>query len=306
MESYSYGDFGMPSVFDASGNPLAQSQIGNPYLFMGYRYDPESGFYQLPARYLDPRAGRFITRDPIGIWGDALNLGNGLSFVGNNPNSFVDPLGYWSLAALILTGDANAPPDVYAAAKQQFQETLWDRTDATIKTLSAGKANANSLCNVFLGRRPAGQEDIVFDPTEQAKQACFTRCWAIKTADAIFGAVLANEGAGTLLNAVALVPSNPASTALRTDKLFDTAAKDVPWANSCPIGLTSTVDANGAKAAAAKLQALSQLSPAKQVAMGLGKQNLWVLQRRRCGQRTNGRRRRKNWTRWARSSPPPR
>jgi RHS repeat-associated protein len=47
-------------------------------------------FYR--TRYLDPKVGRFTTRDTIGIWGDPANLGNGYAYVGNNPWSETDPL----------------------------------------------------------------------------------------------------------------------------------------------------------------------------------------------------------------------
>ncbi len=84
VESYTYDDY---------GTPMPSSAIFNPYLFTGRRYDGETGWYEYRTRYFDPRAGRFITRDTIGIWGDRLNIGNAYSYVGNNPASLVDPLG---------------------------------------------------------------------------------------------------------------------------------------------------------------------------------------------------------------------
>ncbi|MFO0974206.1 MAG: RHS repeat-associated core domain-containing protein [Phycisphaerae bacterium] len=70
-----------------------RSAIGNPYLFTGREYDPETGWYNFRTRYLDPRAGRFTTRDVIGLWGDAGNLGNAYAYVGNNPATYSDPFG---------------------------------------------------------------------------------------------------------------------------------------------------------------------------------------------------------------------
>ena len=93
VEQYEYGDFGTTKFFDHSGNPLGGSSIGNPFLFTGYFFDAESDFYCSLTRYLDPSAGRFISRDIIGIWGDCENLGNGFSYVGNNPLSYIDPFG---------------------------------------------------------------------------------------------------------------------------------------------------------------------------------------------------------------------
>ncbi|CAM2068617.1 Ig-like domain-containing protein [Sulfidibacter corallicola] len=93
VERYRYGDFGTPAVFDAAGLPQQGTSVGNPYLFNGRRWDPESGFYWFRSRYLDSQAGRFLTRDRLGTWGDAQNMGNGATFVGNNPYSRTDPLG---------------------------------------------------------------------------------------------------------------------------------------------------------------------------------------------------------------------
>jgi len=94
VERYQYGDYGQPlnpiTLAPIAGNPSA---VGNPHLFNGHRYDPESGFYDYRMRYLDPVAGRFISRDPIGIWGDTGSLGNGTAYVGNNPWTSLDPLG---------------------------------------------------------------------------------------------------------------------------------------------------------------------------------------------------------------------
>jgi len=72
---------------------LFESAAGNPYLFNGREYDIETGWYQYRTRYLDPLAGRFTTRDTIGIWGDPVNLGNGYAYVGNAPWNAVDPIG---------------------------------------------------------------------------------------------------------------------------------------------------------------------------------------------------------------------
>jgi len=93
VERYDYDDFGKPQFFNGSGSPLVESAIGNPYLFTGRRYDQETGLYYFRNRYLDPSAGRFISRDPLGTWGDPNNAGNGLTYVGNNPWTHSDPLG---------------------------------------------------------------------------------------------------------------------------------------------------------------------------------------------------------------------
>lgn len=91
-EKYEYRDYGQ--VLDpVTMQPLTASAVGNARLFSGREYDWETGLYEFRHRYLDPRTGRFVSRDPIGVWGDAGNLGNAQSYCGNNPWSRVDPLG---------------------------------------------------------------------------------------------------------------------------------------------------------------------------------------------------------------------
>ncbi len=85
--------FDLAQLLGKWGLCVEPQPIGNPYLFNGRRYDPETGWYYYRTRYLDPAAGRFTTRDTIGIWGDAGNLGNGYTYVGNNPLTALDPYG---------------------------------------------------------------------------------------------------------------------------------------------------------------------------------------------------------------------
>jgi RHS repeat-associated protein len=92
QERYDYDAYGQPSIMDANWDAQS-SPVGNPYMFTGQRYDSESSLYNYRNRYLEPKVGRFLTRDPLGAWGDPMNLGNDYSYVGNNPASYVDPLG---------------------------------------------------------------------------------------------------------------------------------------------------------------------------------------------------------------------
>lgn len=92
-ESYEYGDYGEPTLFDETGMVIASSAVGNPYLFTSRRFDSETRFYYYRTRYLEARGGRFITRDNFGIWGDYPNLGNGFSYVALNPPTNLDPFG---------------------------------------------------------------------------------------------------------------------------------------------------------------------------------------------------------------------
>ncbi len=60
-----------------------------PYTYTGREYDEESGLYYYRARYYDPKIGRFISEDPIGLEG-GINL---YVYVKNSPINFTDPSG---------------------------------------------------------------------------------------------------------------------------------------------------------------------------------------------------------------------
>ncbi len=116
-ESYEYEAYGEPSFFSQSASPLPQSAIGNPYLFHGRRYDPETGFFYFRNRYYDPLVGRFLQRDAIN---DPVNLGNLYTFVGNNPWSDADPYAQ-------AQGDWWDPRSYdWGVFAEEFGEGLWN------------------------------------------------------------------------------------------------------------------------------------------------------------------------------------
>ncbi|MFC1573029.1 RHS repeat-associated core domain-containing protein, partial [Candidatus Eisenbacteria bacterium] len=94
VERYEYADYGQPlnptTLAPITGDP---STVGSPFGNGGRCFDPETGLYHYRARYMDPDAGRFQSRDPIGTWGDESNLGNSVAYVASNPWSNLDPHG---------------------------------------------------------------------------------------------------------------------------------------------------------------------------------------------------------------------
>ncbi|MDD4018291.1 MAG: RHS repeat-associated core domain-containing protein [Kiritimatiellae bacterium] len=89
VESYSYSAWGEATILSSGLSPLPSSQFGNRYLFQGREYSFATGLYNFRARWYEPRLGRWLSNDPIGISG-GLNL---YAFCGNNPVNYVDPEG---------------------------------------------------------------------------------------------------------------------------------------------------------------------------------------------------------------------
>jgi RHS repeat-associated protein len=78
VERYTFSAYGLPLILTGAGtdttwgttddvfatNPSA-SAIGNPYLYTGQRWDPETENHYYKNRYQRPTLGRFISRDPL-------------------------------------------------------------------------------------------------------------------------------------------------------------------------------------------------------------------------------------------------
>ena len=71
---------------DPDGDGL---MITNNLRFPGQYYDQESWLHYNMARYYDPNTGRYITSDPIGLFGGL----NTYLYVNANPLIFIDPFG---------------------------------------------------------------------------------------------------------------------------------------------------------------------------------------------------------------------
>ncbi len=93
VERYEYDDYGDRRVLDAAGSLIPDSVIGNPYAFVGRRFDQESSWYHYRTRQFDPRAGRFTSRDTLGTWHDQIGVGNGRIYAGSSPWTLTDPFG---------------------------------------------------------------------------------------------------------------------------------------------------------------------------------------------------------------------
>ncbi|MBI4717155.1 MAG: hypothetical protein HY763_05065 [Planctomycetes bacterium] len=174
VERYEYGDYGLPQFLDAAGSPLPvqASAIGNAYHFTGREYDLETRLYNFRTRYLDPRAGRFITRDTIGIWGDESNLGNGYTYCGNNPGSRTDRFGL--VADEPVPANAAALQDALGAIAEQAERLERTRqalreTTALTTSGAAGEARRENLRR--LGKEEREKENKLKAMKEAAGKA---------------------------------------------------------------------------------------------------------------------------------------
>jgi len=83
-ESYEFGDFGLPKLFNGLGQQIGSSAISNSFLFQGWRCDDENSLYDL---VFDAQSGKFISRRIAGVAIVDDVFGNELSAADNNPQS---------------------------------------------------------------------------------------------------------------------------------------------------------------------------------------------------------------------------
>jgi RHS repeat-associated protein len=73
-ERYAYSAYGEATICDASGSVLASSAINNRYTYTCREWDATVGLNHFRARWISPKAGRFVSRDPIGYRGSPFDL----------------------------------------------------------------------------------------------------------------------------------------------------------------------------------------------------------------------------------------
>ncbi|MBL9075940.1 MAG: hypothetical protein JNL08_00470 [Planctomycetes bacterium] len=94
VERYEYDPYGRVKVFVGSGTtPRGESAYGLPFLWKGIRLDEITGLLQMRNRYYSTSLGRFLSTDPLGVWGDGESMGCSYAYAVNNPTTWADPLG---------------------------------------------------------------------------------------------------------------------------------------------------------------------------------------------------------------------
>jgi RHS repeat-associated protein len=106
---YKYDAWGVPQKTILVSCDVAEF---NPFLYKGYFYDEETGFYYLKSRYYDPTLRRFINADGMAkIDQNSLTKINLYSYCGDSPIEGYDPDGSWDwckFAKVVLIGLACA------------------------------------------------------------------------------------------------------------------------------------------------------------------------------------------------------
>lgn len=115
--------------YDAFGNLIARTgTTDNPFLFTGQRYDANSGFYYLRARYYQPRVGRFASFDP---WdGDVYSPAtlHKYLYTANDPLNKFDPTGNFFTINDVMTATtvAGVLVNSYSATTALMQHRYTD------------------------------------------------------------------------------------------------------------------------------------------------------------------------------------
>ncbi len=160
--------------YDGFGTLTQTPTVQNPYTYTGREWDAETGLYYYRARYYDPKVGRFLQQDPIGMAG-GINL---YAYVGSNPINFIDPSG--------LIHYNKKPPKTVPVqgqtlrALQCVERCLQDRTgDCSLDLLVTGGAekSGHSRNSAHYRGEAVDIAGPLFNPvTDSDVMSCAARC----------------------------------------------------------------------------------------------------------------------------------
>jgi RHS repeat-associated protein len=93
VERYAYTAYGELTILAPNRTLRATSSFQNRYTYTGREWDAGLSLYYFRARWLEPKAGRFIGRDPLG-YVDGMGL---YSYLHSGPLGTLDPLGLFDI-----------------------------------------------------------------------------------------------------------------------------------------------------------------------------------------------------------------
>ena len=88
----SFGNVHSETHYDSSGSVVASGQTGyidEAFEYTGRLFDKDTGLQNNLNRWYDPKIGRWLSEDPIGLGPDV----NPYRYVGNSPSNYIDPSG---------------------------------------------------------------------------------------------------------------------------------------------------------------------------------------------------------------------
>ena len=157
-DAYAYTPYGA-LLGHAGANAQPFTYVGE----VGVRGEPSANLYQMRARYYDPLAARFLTRDPL--WprlADPRAL-NPYQYAARNPLRFIDPLGHEDTQI--------ASPGVYVNV-DTTQQDLGLEAEGTMFGGGHGDTFANTLDAVQIhnnGTGPNGGDGIFIERTSNCE-----------------------------------------------------------------------------------------------------------------------------------------
>ena len=121
-ETRSFDAWGKPRNADWTPAPIDPPLAETPRGFTGHEHIQTVGLIHMNGRVYDPVIGRFLSADPIVQAPANTQSHNRYSYVLNNPLSFTDPSGFWSLRNLL--GEIAKPFRALGRATRRLLPTI--------------------------------------------------------------------------------------------------------------------------------------------------------------------------------------
>jgi RHS repeat-associated protein len=142
--SLSNGTVSLARDYDPWGRLLAGDSVAGA-AFTGREWEPGAGLYYYRARYYDPKGGRFVSEDLIGLRGGS----NFYEYVRGRPTVLTDPLGLVSDADVQKvcreqSTNSDLPPHVRDCIKRKCDAKAWKVRCATADECRAASGHGEN------------------------------------------------------------------------------------------------------------------------------------------------------------------
>ena len=149
IERIDYDAYGLPTFYDAEGNSMEMSSIGNSILFTGREYEVESGTYYYRARSMHPYIGRFMQHDPLRY----VYENNLFGYANSNPIMRVDVFGLYPTETYLVSGPetviTSAGPIITAGPETIITAAPWPENAAVPEQMYTTNINSSGSSNNF-------------------------------------------------------------------------------------------------------------------------------------------------------------